>query len=53
LIRISVEEGGIEYAKERIMHYRSKAVGSLPSGIQPELKESLLAFLEYAISRDK
>ena len=53
LIRISVEEGGMEYAKNRIDHYRSKAIESLPSGIQSELKDSLLAFLEYAISRNK
>ena len=53
LIRISVEEGGMEYAKNRIDHYRSKAIELLPSGIQSELKDSLLAFLEYAISRTK
>ena len=53
LIRISVEEGGMEYAKNRIDHYRSKAIELLPSGIQSELKDSLLAFLEYAISRNK
>ncbi len=53
LIRISIEEGGIDYAKDRIEYYRSQALSSLPADIPSGLRDAFVAYLEYTISRSK
>lgn len=53
LIRIAIEEGGIEYANERIEHYRTLALDSLPNDLNQELHDALEAYIDYVISREK
>lgn len=53
LIRISVEEGGIDYANSMIAHYRALALDSLPDGLPQELHDALVAYIDYVICRDK
>lgn len=53
LIRISVEEGGIDYANSMIAHYRALALNSLPDGLPQELHDALVAYIDYVICRDK
>ncbi|MBR3916940.1 MAG: hypothetical protein IKJ49_07360, partial [Bacteroidaceae bacterium] len=53
LIRISVEEGGIDYANSRIEHYRALAIDALPTDIPAELHEAFIAYLDYVIMRNK
>ena len=53
LIRISVEEGGIDYANSMIAHYRALALDSLPDVLPQELHDALVAYIDYVICRDK
>lgn len=53
LIRISIEEGGIGYAENMIERYRSEALALLPDNISDELREALMAYIDYVIKRDK
>lgn len=53
LIRISVEEGGIDYANSRIEHYRALALDALPTDIPAEFHEAFIAYLDYVIMRNK
>jgi len=53
LIKISIEEGGIEYANSRIEFYRNRALEALPSAIPDDLRQALVAYLDYTIQRNK
>lgn len=53
LIEISKNEGGVEYANERIEYFRSKAIESLPMTIGEDFRRALVAYLDYTISRVK
>ena len=53
LIDIAKNEGGVEYANQCIERYRSEAIESLPKDISPELRDALIAYLDYTISRTK
>lgn len=53
LIRISVEEGGIDYANSRIAHYKALALEALPDGLPQELHDALVAYIDYVICRNK
>lgn len=53
LIRISVEEGGVEYAERMIERYRAAALEALPPGIPDDVHEALVAYAEYVIQREK
>ena len=53
LIEISKKEGGVEYANNRINHYRNLAIESIPSDISEEYRNALTAYIDYVISRDK
>ena len=53
LIDISIKEGGIDYANARIEHYRNCALEALPTDIPDNLREALIAYLDYTIQRDK
>ena len=47
------EHGGIEYARETMMKYRDKAIELLPASGDKAIKESLTAYVDYVIQRDK
>lgn len=53
LIRVSVEEGGIEYANTKIEHYRQLALESIPETVDDEFRDALVAYIDYVISRKK
>ena len=53
LIEIAKSEGGVEYANACIAKYRAQAIASLPSDIAPELRDALVAYMDYTISRTK
>ena len=53
LLDISRNEGGVEYAKECIANYRSKAIEALPDGISDEFRNAFIAYIDYVITRDK
>ena len=53
LIRISVEEGGVEYANSIIEHYRVLAFDALPCDIPKDLHDAFVAYLDYVIMRNK
>ena len=53
LIDIAKNEGGVEYANQCIERYRAEAIESLPKDISPELRDALIAYLDYTISRTK
>ena len=53
LIEIAKNEGGVEYANECIEKYRAEAIDSLPKDISPELRDALVAYMDYVINRNK
>ena len=53
LIAISVEEGGVEYAWDRIEHYRKLALDALPKDLPSGLYSAFMAYIDYVISREK
>ena len=53
LIRISVEEGGVEYAFATIKHYRALAIDALPANVPDDIRDALIAYIDYVINRDK
>ena len=46
-------EGGIEYAEKVMRDYRDKALALLPDFTGNELRESLTAYIDYVVERDK
>ena len=53
LIAIAKNEGGIDYTNNCIERYRSIAIESLPSDIAPDLRDALVAYIDYVINREK
>lgn len=53
LIRISVEEGGVEYAEKMIERFRAAALEVLPPDIPQDVHEALEAYVDYVIQRKK
>ena len=53
LIEIAKNEGGVEYANECIEKYRAEAIDSLPKDISSELRDALVAYMDYVINRNK
>lgn len=53
LINISKEEGGVEHARSFIEKYRAEAVASIPGDVPQELRDALVAYIDYVISREK
>ena len=47
------EKGGIDYAHKVMMDYRNKALALLPSTVPSEIKDSLTAYIDYVINREK
>ena len=53
LLKLSVEEGGIDYANATIERYRATAIEQLPAGIPQDIHDALVAYLDYVIKREK
>ena len=53
LIRLSKEQGGIEYALKRIEEFRAEALSVIPASVPEELRNALTLYLDFAISRNK
>lgn len=53
LIEVAKKEGGVDYARECIEKYRTEAVESLPEDIAPDLRDALVAYIDYVIAREK
>ena len=53
LLKLSVEEGGIDYANATIERYRTMAIEQLPAGIPQDIHDALVAYLDYVIKREK
>ena len=53
LIELSKNEGGVEYALSVMERYKSEALSLLDDVTEPECRNALKAYLEYAVSRDK
>ena len=53
LLKLSVEEGGIDYANATIERYRAMAIEQLPAGIPQDIHDALVAYLNYVIKREK
>lgn len=45
--------GGIGYAHDTMMKYRDKAIELLPDSVDKTIKESLVAYVDYVIRREK
>ena len=44
---------GIEYAEKMMFEYRNKAVGMLPDDFSEELRNSLIAYVDFVVERSK
>ena len=53
LIDIAKNEGGVEYANATIDKYRVEAIDSLPKDIPSDVREALVAYMDYVINREK
>ena len=53
LIEISKNEGGIDYTNSYIQRYRNIAIESLPNDISTDLRNALVAYIDYVIAREK
>lgn len=51
--RFSIEKGGVEYAKVRMEEYKNKAIEELKGFADSEIKNALIACVEFAVSREK
>lgn len=53
LVEFTKQNGGIEYASNRMIVYRNKALSLLDSMPDSDVKKALVAYLDYVIERDK
>jgi len=53
IIDYVVKSGGIEYAQEKMLEYKSKAIKQLDIVPDSPAKESLLALVDYIVEREK
>lgn len=53
LVTFTKEHGGIAYAEQVMADYRKKAIDLLASLPDNEVKEALIAYMDYVIERDK
>ena len=53
LIGIAKNEGGIDYTNSYIERYRRTAIESLPSDFASDLRDALVAYIDYVINREK
>ena len=53
LINFVNENGGIEYAQEKMLHYKNKSLAILDKFEDSEAKQSLIELVDYTIERNK
>ena len=54
LVEFTKQQGGIEYAEKRMEDFHAEALKYLDESIpDPEIRQSLMAYLEYIIKRNK
>lgn len=53
ITRFAIENGGVEYAEKRMEEYKNKAIDELKGFANGEIKEALMACVEFAVSRKK
>jgi octaprenyl-diphosphate synthase len=53
VIRFVTENGGTDYAVDKMNQYRDKALAILDTYPESEVKESLRQFVHYTVSREK
>lgn len=53
LIEFAKLHGGIEYAEQTMQVYRQKALDLLPEGIDEEVRNALIAYMDAVINRKK
>ena len=53
LIAFAKDCGGIEYAEQTMREYRQKAIELLPEGIDEEVREAIIAYMDMVINRTK
>lgn len=52
-VEIVKERGGIEYATRMMYEFRDKALALVPASADSNLKEALIAYIDYVIERNK
>lgn len=52
-VEVVKEEGGIEYATRKMYEFREKALALLPVSIDENIRNSLTAYIDYVIERNK
>lgn len=53
LIAFTKNHGGVEYATRVMLDLKQKAVSLLPSNSQEDVREALVAYLDYVVDRDR
>lgn len=53
LIEFAKDNGGIEYAEQTMLQYRQKAIDLLPEGIDRDIYEAIVAYMDAVINRKK
>ena len=53
LIEFAKDRGGIEYAEHTMQQYRQKAIDLLPEGIDKDIRQSIIAYMDVVINRTK
>ena len=53
ITKFALENGGVEYAENRMEEYKKKAIEELNSFADGEIKDALIACAEFAVSRVK
>ncbi len=52
-IKIVVESGGLEYAKQKMLHIQQQAIDILNNFDDNDAKKALLSLVEYTVTREK
>ncbi len=52
-IKIVVESGGLEYAKQKMLNIQQQAIDILNDFVDNEAKKALLGLVEYTVTREK
>ena len=53
LIEFAKDRGGIEYAEHTMLQYRQKAIDLLPKGIDEDIRQSIIAYMDVVLNRTK
>lgn len=53
ITQFAIENGGVEYAQQRMEAYKNKAIEELKGFADGEIKDALIACAEFAVSRTK